>query len=280
MGAAHARAVAPPVHRQRERFVKQVTLNYKTKELVLQDVPTPEVQRGHVLVRTSYSAISLGTEGMKVTRAAKGLIAMARERPDQVRQVLDTVKREGLAATYNKVMNKLDVPNPLGYSLAGTVMALGADVAEFQVGDRVACAGEGIAAHAEMVCVPKNLCARVPEGVSLADASFATIGAIAMQGVRQSRVSVGERVAVIGLGLVGQLAVQIYRAAGCRVFGVDLDAAKCELAVQAGADAAVSRQEPLLEQHVQQGSNGPGADAALVTAATASSAPAQLAGDL
>ncbi|MGH7517721.1 MAG: bi-domain-containing oxidoreductase [Gemmatimonadales bacterium] len=260
--------------------MKQVTLNYKTNELVLKDVPPPAVQQGAVLVRTAFSAISLGTEGMKVTRASKGLVGMARERPDQVRQVLDTLKREGPVATYNKVMNRLDAPTPLGYSLSGVVAAVGAGVIEFQPGDRVACAGEGIAVHAEMVAVPKNLCARVPAGVSLEDAAFATIGAIAMQGVRQAGLSVGEIVVVIGLGLVGQLAVQICRAAGCRVFGVDLDPAKCELAVRNGADQAVGRADPHLEERLLQFTGGRGADAVLVTAATPSSDPVQLAVEL
>jgi polar amino acid transport system substrate-binding protein len=228
-------------------------------------------------VRTAFSAISLGTEGMKVTRAAKGLVGMARERPDQVRQVLDTLRREGPAATYNKVMNRLDAPTPLGYSLAGVVDAVGAGVTEFQPGDRVACAGEGIAAHAEMVAVPRNLCARVPDGVALEDAAFTTIGAIAMQGVRQAGLAVGETVAVVGLGLVGQLAVQICRAAGCRVFGVDLDSAKCELAVRNGAAQAVTRNDPHLEERLLQFTGGRGADAVLVTAATPSSDPVQLA---
>ena len=257
--------------------MKQVTLNYKTNELVLKDVPPPAVQPGMVLVRTAFSAISLGTEGMKVTRAAKGLVGMARERPDQVRQVLDTLRREGPAATYNKVMNRLDAPTPLGYSLAGVVDAVGAGVTEFQPGDRVACAGEGIAAHAEMVAVPRNLCARVPDGVALGDAAFTTIGAIAMQGVRQAGLAVGETVAVVGLGLVGQLAVQICRAAGCRVFGVDLDPAKCELAVKNGAAQAASRNDPHLEERLLQFTGGRGADAVLVTAATPSSDPVQLA---
>jgi polar amino acid transport system substrate-binding protein len=257
--------------------MKQVTLNYKTNELVLKDVPPPAVQPGMVLVRTAFSAISLGTEGMKVTRAAKGLVGMARERPDQVRQVLDTLRREGPAATYNKVMNRLDAPTPLGYSLAGVVDAVGAGVTEFQPGDRVACAGEGIAAHAEMVAVPRNLCARVPDGVALGDAAFTTIGAIAMQGVRQAGLAVGETVAVVGLGLVGQLAVQICRAAGCRVFGVDLDPAKCELAVKHGAAQAASRNDPHLEERLLQFTGGRGTDAVLVTAATPSSDPVQLA---
>lgn len=257
--------------------MKQVTLNYKSNELTLTEVPPPAVQPGSVLVRTAFSAISLGTEGMKVTRASKGLLAMARERPDQVRQVLDSVKREGPQATYRKVMNRLDVPNALGYSLAGTVIAVGDNVTEFAVGDHVACAGEGIAAHAEMVCVPRNLCAKVPVGVSLDVAAFATVGAIAMQGVRQSPISVGECVVVIGLGLVGQLAVQIYRAAGCRVLGVDLDPQKCALAVEMGAEMAINRSDPHLEPHVLQFSDGRGADAVLVTAATQSSDPVQLA---
>lgn len=257
--------------------MKQVTLNYKTNELVLKEVPPPVAQRGAVLVRTAFSAISLGTEGMKVTRADKGLLAMARERPEQVRQVVDTLMREGPVATYNKVMNRLDAPTPLGYSLAGVVVGVGDGVTEFAVGDRLACAGEGIAAHAEMVSVPKNLCARVPSGVPLDHAAFATIGAIALQGVRQSPISVGECVVVIGLGLVGQLAVQLYRAAGCRVFGIDLDPTKCELAIRHGAEGALSRSSPHLAEHVLQFSGGRGADAVLVTAATPSSDPAQLA---
>ena len=257
--------------------MKQVILNYKSNELTLKEVPPPGVQPGCVLVRTAFSAISLGTEGMKVTRASKGLLAMARERPDQVRQVFDTLQREGPRATYRKVMNRLDMPNPLGYSLSGIVKAVGNDVTEFRVGDPVACAGEGIAAHAEMVCVPKNLCAKVPEGTPLDLAAFTTIGAIAMQGVRQTPISVGECVVVIGLGLVGQFALQIYRAAGCRVFGVDLDPEKCAMAVKMGAEMAVNRADPHLEQHVLQFSSGRGADAVLVAAATPSSDPVQLA---
>jgi polar amino acid transport system substrate-binding protein len=257
--------------------VKQVTLNYKSGQLRLIEVPPPGTQPGSVLVRTAFSAISLGTEGMKVSRASAGLLAMARERPDQVKQVIDTVRREGPMAAYNKVMSRLDVPNPLGYSLSGVVTAVGDGTSEFRPGDRVACAGEGIAAHAEMVSVPKNLCAHVPDGVSLEHAAFATVGSIAMQGVRQSSVTVGESVAVIGLGLVGQLAAQIYRAAGCRVFGIDLDAAKCDLAQRMGADVAISRTDPLILDHVLQFTNGRGVDAVLITAATASSDPAQLA---
>lgn len=256
--------------------MKQVTLNYKTNELRLLEVPEPVVQPKCVLVRTAYSAVSLGTEGMKVTRASKGLLAMARERPDQVKQLIRTVRREGPAAAYRKAMNKLDVPNPLGYSLAGTVEAVGEGVTEFQVGDRVACAGEGIAAHAEFVCVPKNLCARVPAEVPLDQAAFATIGAIAMQGVRQTAPMVGETVAVIGLGIVGQLALQILRANGCRVVAIDLDPAKCEMAKQFGAVAAIARNDEHLDRHVLAATDGRGVDAALVTAATASNDPIRL----
>lgn len=260
--------------------MKQVTLNYKTNELRLLEVPPPVAQPNQLLVRTAFSAVSLGTEGMKVTRASKGLIAMARERPDQVQQLLRTVRREGIGAAYRKAMNKLDVPNPLGYSVSGVVEAVGAGVTEFRVGDRVACAGEGIAAHAEFVCVPKNLCARVPDGVPLHQAAFATIGAIAMQGVRQLAPAVGETVCVVGLGLVGQITLQILRANGCRVVAIDLDPAKCEIASGLGAVLAVPRGDEHLARHVLAATDGRGVDGVLVTAATPSSDPIQLAVEL
>jgi len=256
--------------------LKQVTLNYKTNELRLLDVPAPVVQPKHVLVRTAFSAVSVGTEGMKVTRAAKGLLAMAKERPDQVRQLMRTVQREGVSAAYRKAMNKLDVPNALGYSLSGIVEAVGEGVTDLRVGDRVACAGEGIAAHAEVVLVPKNLCVKVPDEVPLHQAAFATIGAIAMQGVRQAAPTIGETIGVIGLGVLGQIAAQILRAGGCQVVGIDVDPQKCDLAVRHGALAAFPRSAEHLERDVMAATNGRGLDAVLVTAATSSSDPVQL----
>jgi polar amino acid transport system substrate-binding protein len=260
--------------------MKQVTLNYKSGQLRLSEVPSPTAQPGCLLVRTAFSAISLGTEGMKVTRASKGIIAMARERPDQVKQVIDTFRREGFSATYEKVMNRLDAPTPLGYSASGVVLAVGEGVRGFAVGDHVACAGEGVAVHADVVSVPQNLCARVPKGVSLEHAAFTTVGAIAIQGVRQSSAGLGEFVVVIGLGLIGQLAIQLYRAAGCRVFGIDLDDEKCGMAERTGAERTSNRGDVHLSEHVLEFTNGRLADVVLVTAATPSSDPVRLAVEL
>lgn len=256
--------------------MKQVTLNYRTNELRVLGVPRPTVLPMHVLVRTMFSAVSVGTEGMKVTRASKGMLAMARERPDQVRQLLRTARSEGAVAAYRKAMNRLDAPNPLGYSLSGVVEAIGEGVTEVRVGDRVACAGEGIAVHAEFVLVPKNLCVRVPDEVPMHHAAFTTIGAIAMQAVRQSAATLGETVGVIGLGVVGQLAAQILRAAGCRVVGIDVDSRKCAVASELGI-VALPRDAESLERDVLAATQGRGLDAVLVTAATPSSDPVQLA---
>jgi polar amino acid transport system substrate-binding protein len=256
--------------------VKQVVQSNRTGELKVAEVPAPPVAPGHILVQTAFSAVSLGTEGKKVTMARQSLLGKAWARPDLVRQVVRTAQREGLLNTYRKVMNRLDEPMSLGYSAAGVVIAVGAGVEEFRVGDRVACGGEG-AAHAEVLAVPVNLCARVPDGACLEHAAFTTIGAIALQGLRQADVTLGERVAVIGLGLVGQLAVQLLKANGCRVLGVDLDPVKVATAVKMGADLALVRSDPNMEAAVSVFSQGLGVDAVLITAATSSNDPVELA---
>ena len=256
--------------------MKQIVQSYRTRELKLSEVPVPALEPGHVLVQTVFSAISLGTEGKKVTTARQSMLGKARSRPDLVQQVLRTAQREGLVNTYCKVMNRLDEPVPLGYSAAGTVIAVGANVEEFRVGDRVACGGEG-AAHAEVIAVPVNLCVKVPESVSLEHAAFTTIGAIALQGLRQADVTLGECVAVIGLGLVGQLVVQLLKANGCRVLGIDLDQAKVATAEELGADQALTRNDPDLDASVPAFSRGYGVDAVLITAATSGNDPVELA---
>ncbi len=258
--------------------MKQVVQNYHTGELTVEDVPAPRARAGSVLVRTAYSLVSVGTERMKVEQARMSLLQKARARPDKVRQVLQSVRQVGLTETYRKVMERLDALTPLGYSLAGVVEEVGAGIDEFTAGARVACAGEAIACHAEFVCVPRNLCARVPDGVELRDAAFTTVGAIALNGVRQAGVTVGDSVLVVGLGLVGLLAVQILKAAGCRVIGVDLDPAKVELARACGADVAALRSDAALEDTIRHATGGAGPDAAYIAASTPSTDPMELSG--
>lgn len=259
--------------------MKQVVQNYRTGELKVEELPPPVLRPGGVLVRTAYSLISAGTERTAVETAQSSLVGKAKERPDLVRQVIDTFKREGLRSTYEKVTAKLNQVKPLGYSASGTVVAVGRDVTEFQAGDRVACAGGGYASHAEVLFVPKNLCAKVPEAATLESASYATVGAIALQGVRQAEARLGEVVVVIGLGLIGQLTVQILKAAGCQVIGVDIDRGACELARKSGADT-VATDATAARAACLGLTDGRGADCILITAGTKSSEPVTLAGEL
>ncbi|MEX0429660.1 zinc-binding alcohol dehydrogenase, partial [Nocardioides sp. DS6] len=218
--------------------MKHVAQNYKTGELSVLDVPEPACRPGGVLVRSLYSLISTGTELMKVSEARLSLVGKAKARPDQVRKVLDSVAQQGPMAAYRKAMGKLDSYTPLGYSLAGIVTEVGAgaqEQAEFAVGDLVACAGNEFALHAEVNWIPTNLCVTVPDGVAPEHAAFATVGAIAMQGVRRGEMQLGETACVIGLGLVGQLVVRLLVASGVRVVGVDTVPDRCRLAEKAGA---------------------------------------------
>jgi predicted dehydrogenase/threonine dehydrogenase-like Zn-dependent dehydrogenase len=215
--------------------MKQIAQNYKSGNLVVLDVPAPVCRPGGVLVRSLFSLISTGTEMMKVSEASMSMVGMARARPDQVKRVLDQVQQQGLAATYKKVMNKLDSYTPLGYSLCGVVTEVGKGAEEFKVGQLVACAGNEQALHAEYNWVPVNLCAAVPPGVQPEHAAFATVASIAMHGVRRSEVQLGEAAAVIGLGLIGQLVVRLLVAAGVQAIGIDPVAERCRLAEKAGA---------------------------------------------
>jgi polar amino acid transport system substrate-binding protein len=259
--------------------MKQILQNYKTGEVSVADVPPPIAQRGRVLVRTAASLISAGTERMTVELGRKSLIGKARERPDLVRQVIQKAQREGLVNTLTAVQTKLNAANALGYSAAGVVVGVGDDAGDFRAGDRVACAGAGFASHAEVLSVPKNLCVRVPDGVDFESAAFGTLGAIALQGVRLAEPTLGESIVVIGLGLLGQLTVQLLKANGCRVFGIDLDPAKIELARTLGADdGCVSGSDA--HDSVLAWSRGRGADAVLITAATSSDQPVELAGEI
>lgn len=263
--------------------MKHVVQNYRSGELSVLDVPIPACKAGGVLVKSRYSLISAGTELMKVNEAKLSLLGKARTRPDQVRKVADTMTQLGPAATYKKVLNRLDSYTPLGYSLSGVVTEVGSGAEEFSVGDLVACAGNQHALHAEFNWVPTNLCVPVPEGVAAQSASFATVGAIAMHGVRRGDVQLGETACVIGLGLIGQLVVQLLGAGGVRVVGLDPVEARCRLAEEAGALACgpptpegIDRIEGLLARST----GGLGADHVFLTAGGASNDPVHVAARL
>jgi predicted dehydrogenase/threonine dehydrogenase-like Zn-dependent dehydrogenase len=259
--------------------MKQVLQNRKSGKVAVGEVPVPTVQPGRVLVRTVASLISAGTERASVTRARKSLVQEARERPDLVKAVIDRARKEGLLNTFNAVRGKLASSQALGYSAAGIVMAAGEGVTEFVPGQRVACAGVGFASHAEVLSVPKNLVVRLPDGVDFETGAFGTLGAIALQAVRLAEPTLGESVLVIGLGLLGQLTVQLLKANGCRVFGIDLDPARIDLSQQLGADAAALSNEET-KAAVMTWTQGRGVDAVLITAATDSNEPVELAGDV
>jgi predicted dehydrogenase len=256
--------------------VKQVTQRLRDGTIELVDVPVPELSPDGVLVDVRASVLSAGTERTKVETARKNLLAKARARPDQVRQVREKLAREGWRSTLDAVRARLDQPSPLGYSCAGVVVAAGERVRGLAPGDRVACGG-ATAAHAELVSVPANLAVRVPDGVDLDQAAFATVGTVAMHGVRQADVRLGERVGVIGLGLIGQIAGQMLRASGCHVVGVDLDDVVCRLATESGAaDEAFQRE--VLNGELPQGAAD--CDAVIISAATSSADPVTLAAKL
>jgi predicted dehydrogenase/threonine dehydrogenase-like Zn-dependent dehydrogenase len=260
--------------------MKQVVQNYKTGELALLDVPVPMCRPGGVLVRTSYSLISTGTEMMKVGEASKSLLGKARARPDQLAKVLQSAASAGPVATYHKVMNRLDSYTPLGYSLCGVVEGVGAGVHDVTVGDMVACAGNEHALHGEINWVPTNLYSRVPDGVAAEHAAFGTVGAIALQGVRRGEPALGDVALVIGLGLVGQLVVQLLTASGVRVIGVDPVAQRCRVAEQLGADICGSPGSELVDNAVGKLTDGYGADQVYLAAGGDSNDPVELAARL
>lgn len=216
--------------------MKQVIMNYRTGNVELAEVPKPRLKSGGIIVRNLYSAISVGTESLMVKTGKSSLLKKAKNRPDLVKKVIDKLKTEGLAETYKQVVNRLDEPIPLGYSCAGIVEEVARDVNEFKVGDLVACFGSGYASHANYVWVPKNLAVPIPDNMSLSDASFAGIASISLHAIRLSGVSLGDSVAVYGLGLLGLIAVQILKAMGCKVLGIDIDEVKLNLAKKLGCD--------------------------------------------
>jgi predicted dehydrogenase/threonine dehydrogenase-like Zn-dependent dehydrogenase len=258
--------------------MKQVFQDARSAEITVVDVPAPKLLAGCVLVRTAASVVSAGTERASSEFASKNLLQKARMRPDLVREVLSKISREGLMATMSTVRTRLDQPSALGYSSAGTVVAVGEGVTDINPGDRVACAGAGHAVHAEFACLPRLLVARIPSAdVSFDEAAFTTLGAVALHGVRNADVKLGDVVAVIGLGLLGQLTVQILKAAGCCVLGMDISVDRSQLALRLGADA-VSTSSSAFQDLCMQHSSGHGADAILIAAQTASNDPVNLSG--
>ncbi|MEE1816357.1 bi-domain-containing oxidoreductase [Streptomyces sp. SP18ES09] len=260
--------------------MKQVVQNYKSGELAVLDVPVPGCKPGGVLVRTAYSLISTGTELMKVSEAGMSMLGKARSRPDQVAKVMQSVATNGVPATYRKVMGKLDSYTPLGYSLCGVVEQVGAGIDDVKVGDLVACAGNEHALHAELNWVPKNLYTPVPDGVAPRHAAFGTVGSIALQGVRQGEPQLGDVALVIGLGLIGQLVVQLLSASGAVVVGVDPDPARCELAERLGAAATGDPASPAVEAAVAELTGGHGVDQVYLAAGGGSNQPVELAAHL
>ena len=240
----------------------QIIQLFKTGETILENIPAPEVKRGQVLIQTTRSLVSLGTERMLVEFGKSNLISKARQQPDKVKQVLDKIKTEGLMPTLEAVFNKLEQPLPLGYCNVGKVIAVGEGVSEFQVGDRVASNG----AHAEVVCVPKNLVAHIPNNVSDEEAAFTVIGSIGLQGIRLLNPTFGETVVVIGMGLIGLLTAQMLKANGCQVIGVDLDQSKLELAKSWGIIPFNPKSDGDVVKFVENYTQSIGCDGVIITA--------------
>ncbi|MFM1882497.1 MAG: hypothetical protein RJA05_906, partial [Planctomycetota bacterium] len=253
----------------KETLMRQVLQSLRDGSTEVADVPSPGSRRGHLLIRTERTLVSAGTERMMVEFGKAGWIQKAMQQPDKVRMVWDKMRTDGIQPTIEAVFGKLDQPLPLGYCNVGTVIDVGAGVQGFKVGDRVASNGK----HADVVSVPVNLCARVPDGVSDEEASFTVLGAIALQGIRLVQPTLGEAVVVTGMGLIGIVTAQLLRAHGCRVLGIDFDPKKLELARRFGAETVdlSAGEDPVAA--ADRFSRGRGVDAVIVTAATRSNEP-------
>ena len=256
--------------------MKQILQNLKSGETVLEVIPSPRIRAGELLIRTSTSLVSAGTERMLVDFGKANLIDKARQQPDKVRMVIDKAKTDGVLPTLEAVRSKLDQPLPLGYCNVGSVMDLGRGVEGLEIGDRVISNGK----HAEVVSVPKNLCAKIPDAVSDEAAAFTVIGAIALQGIRLVQPTLGEAIVVTGLGLIGQITVQLLKANGCRVLGIDLDESKLELARRFGAETVNPAKGEDVLKVVEAFSRGRGVDAVIITASTKSNEPVHQAAEM
>lgn len=258
--------------------MQQLTQKLGSGDMIVQEVPSPQLGMGMILVRNHYSLISAGTESSTVKAARKSLIGKAKERPQQAKQVFDVLLQQGPIQTYRTVTKKLEAYSPLGYSTAGVVIEVGGGVNEFVKGDFVACAGLGYAVHAEFIVVPKNLAVKLNTETNIKNASYNTLGAIAMQGIRQADLRLGETCAVIGLGLLGQLSCLMLKASGVRVVGIDVSPSAVEIARKHCTDLALPRNANGIEEQINQFTNGVGVDAVIIAAATDSLDPINFSG--
>lgn len=257
--------------------MQQVTQQLKSGKMKILEVPFPAISENQIMVRNFYSVISAGTEGKTVTDARKGYIAKAKSRQKEVKQVINLIKTNGFKETYKVVMNKLEAPSPLGYSCAGEVIAIGNKIRNFKVGDYVACGGQG-AYHSEVISVYENLCVKIPESVDLKQAAFATIASIAIQGIRQADLHLGENCAIIGLGLIGQITYKILEASGIRAIGIDISEEQIEVCRKNGLEHTFNRNQSGLEEEINRLTDGSGADGVIITAGTSSLDPVEFAG--
>jgi len=258
--------------------MKQVVLSYRNGDLAVMDVPAPLCKPGGVLVRTVVSLISSGTERGMMALGKKSIVGKALDRPDLVKRVVDKARKEGVVSTFKQAMGRLDTPSALGYSLAGVVTETGEGVTGFSVGDRVACIGAGFASHAESNWVPANLCAHLPDEVDFESGAYGMLGIIALHGVRCAHPQLGQKVVVLGLGLLGQLAAQEMVASGVEVFGIDIDPSKVDLAKELGASAGCVAGTDAAGR-VLDFTGGHGADSVVITAATTNDEPIKVATD-
>lgn len=258
--------------------MEQLTQNLKNGDMQLMEAPFPSLREGWVLIRNHFSLVSAGTEGKTVSDARKGLIGKAIARKEEVEKVIRTAKTTGVMNTYRMVMDKLEIPMPLGYSSSGVVIAVGKGVQDLREGDQVACGGN-TANHAEVIAVPRNLCALIPDALPVETAAMTTLGAIALQGIRQSELRLGEYAVVIGLGLIGQMTLQMLEAAGVRALGIDIDQRQVDMATVNGLNA-INRHNEFLKEVILNATSCIGADAVIITAATSSDDPVNLAGEL
>lgn len=257
--------------------MNQLTQQLKSGKMEILEVPFPALNKGYIMVRNHYSVISAGTEGKTVTDARKGYIAKAKSRQKEVKMVIDMVKSNGLLPTYKLVMNKLEAPAALGYSTAGEVIAVGAGVTTFKVGDWVACGGN-TASHADVVAIPINLAIKVPKEVNLKHAAFSTIASIAIQGIRQAELKMGENCLIIGMGIIGQLTYKILEASGMNPIGVDVSNAQVKQSQDAGIKNVYNRNQEGIDEIIMNFTKGYGADAIIITAGTSSLDPVEFAG--
>ena len=249
--------------------MRTLVQNYRSGKTAIVEVPVGPARPGTVVVKNRASLVSVGTEKSMIDFARKGLIGKALARPDLAKQVMQKVRSEGFAEAWRQSMGRLDVPVPLGYSSSGVVIEVGPNVSNILVGDRVACTGAGFSGHSEIVSCPENLCAKLPANVDFRSGAFAALGGIALESIRMAGVSLGETVAVIGLGLLGQLTTSLLRAAGIQVVGMDVRKDRTELAVRQGAMSAHTDFESI-ENAVSRATNSVGADAVILMAATPS----------